>query len=352
MHQLSPYVGKLKTGIASTLIRLYSNAQDVVMDPFCGSGVVPLESALLNRKACANDLSPYAYVLTRGKLESPRRGAAAIKKAERLLGEVAATRRSVDLRRVPRWVRKFFHPETLREVIAAAAILREARDYFLLSCVLGILHHQRPGFLSYPASHLVPYLRDKKYPRETYPEMYGYRDLRSRLLAKVRRAYRNHDPACMLPRRYHKVWQTNAMSLPCKDSSVDAIISSPPYYKALDYARDNRLRLWFLGYRDWKELDAKLTTDPRVYLSQMSTCLAEMHRILRPGKHCVLVLGDVTTSSRTIRTAEVVSELAREATNGGFVIETIHQDYIPEERRSRRGTKTTKCDRMLVMRKR
>ena len=56
--------------------------------------------------------------------------------------------------------------------------------------LLGILHHQRPGFLSFPSSHLVPYLRSRKYPRKMFPEMYSYRELRPRLLAKIMRSYK------------------------------------------------------------------------------------------------------------------------------------------------------------------
>lgn len=66
--------------------------------------------------------------------------------------------------------------------------LRKHNEYFFQACILGILHHVRPGFLSYPASHLVPYLRRKMYPPEQFPKMYSYRDVRSRFLAKVRRA--------------------------------------------------------------------------------------------------------------------------------------------------------------------
>jgi hypothetical protein len=67
LQQLSPYVGKLKSGMVRVLLTLYSQPGEVVLDPFCGSGVVPLEAALAERGAWANDLSPYAYVLTRGK---------------------------------------------------------------------------------------------------------------------------------------------------------------------------------------------------------------------------------------------------------------------------------------------
>ena len=352
LQQLSPYVGKMKSGMAKVLLKLYSEPGDTVLDPFSGSGVVPLEAALAGRRAWANDLSPYAYVLTRGKLETPGSKWVALQRAKELADVVEGDAPSVDLATVPEWVCEFFHPDTLREVLMAFRILRQQEDCFLIACLMGILHHVRPGFLSYPASHLVPYLRKKKYPPNEFPDMYAYRDLRSRLLAKVKRAYRRHMLPVDWEQRQYQVWQANAMSLPASDETVDAVISSPPYFGALDYARDNRLRLWFLGCQDWKELDASLTAKRKVYLPQMRVCLQEIYRVLKPGSYCVLVLGDVERNGKIRRTAEILANLALEATDDGFVVETIYDDRIPDERRSRRKTKTTKFERILVMQKR
>ena len=351
LQQLSPYVGKMKSGMARVLVNLYSKPGDTVLDPFSGSGVVPLEVALAGRHAWANDLSPYAYVLTQGKLETSGSERVAIQRANVLIEAVERDAPSVDLAAIPAWVREFFHPDTLREVLTAFRILRQQEDYFLTACLLGILHHVRPGFLSYPASHLVPYLRKNKYPPDEFPEMYVYRDLRSRLLAKVKRAYRRHMLPVDWEQRQYQVWQVNSMNLPIENATVDAIISSPPYFGALDYARDNRLRLLFLGCEDWKELDASLTANGKVYLPQMAICLAEMHRVLKPGSYCVLVLGDVERDGKTRRTAEILADLAVEVTQNQFVVDTIYDDRIPDERRSRRRTRTTKFERILVMRK-
>jgi SAM-dependent methyltransferase len=351
LQQLAPYVGKLKSGMARVLIGLYSMPGDIVLDPFSGSGVVPLEAVLAERYAWANDLSPYAYVLTCGKLETPGSEKLAIEAAGNLLEAVEKEAPHVDIEEIPDWVRSFFHPDTLREITCAFRILRETQDYFTLSCLLGILQHVRPGFLSFPASHLVPYLRTSKYPPEKYQAMYSYRDLRSRLLAKVKRAYKRHLLPARWEERRYEVWQRNAMNLPIEDGIVDTIISSPPYFGALDYARDNRLRLWFLGCEDWKELDNSLTAKSKVYIPQMSACLKEMDRVLKPGGYCVLVLGDVERDGHTHRTAEILSDLAAETSLGRLVAETIYDDLIPDERRSRRQTSTTKFERILVMRK-
>jgi SAM-dependent methyltransferase len=352
LQQLSPYVGKLKSGMVRVLLNLYSKPGDFVLDPFSGSGVVPLESVLAGRRALANDLSPYAYTLTRGKLETPGSEKKALEKVLPLLEIVERKAPTVDISNIPEWVQSFYHPDTLREILVAFETLKHEDEYFLTACLLGILHHVRPGFLSYPASHLVPYLRKAKYPPETYPKMYAFRDLRSRLIAKVKRAFRHSMLPVSWEKREYKIWQTNSMNLPIADNSADTIISSPPYFGALDYARDNRLRLWFLGCESWKELDATLTANQKVYLPQMSACLREMYRVLKPSGYCVLVLGDVERNGKTHRTAEALAEVATGVSDQGFSIETIYDDVIPDERRSRRNTQTTKFERILVMQKR
>jgi SAM-dependent methyltransferase len=357
-HQLAPYVGKLKSGIVKVLLEEFTKEGDVVLDPFCGSGVVPLEAALLNRHAIGNDLNPYAYVLTMGKLFPPRSLDEALGRARALADQVDAQTLEEDVCKVPRWVKDFFHPRTLREVVVAFRILRQQKDYFLMSCLLGILHHVRPGFLSYPASHLTPYLRKKMYPRDKCPEMYGYRDLRSRLLAKLERAFARPPKMESFFRTHRQVFQENAMHLPLRRNEVDAIISSPPYFGALDYGRDNRLRLWFLGIEDYKVLEKKLTADDGVYVPQMGRCLTEMMRVLRPDGYCVLVLGDVYRNGRTRKTAEIVCHLAAQTEIRGpdgwlysFKTYAILTDEIPDDRRSRRNTKTTKHERVVIMKK-
>ena len=78
----------------------------------------------------------------------------------------------------------------------------------------------------------------------------------------------------------------------------------------------------------------------------MTACLREMDRVLKPGGYCVLVLGDVERDGKTHHTAEILADLALKETNSRFVVDTIYDDLIPDDRRSRRRTKTTKFERI------
>jgi SAM-dependent methyltransferase len=163
LHQLSPYIGKLKSSIAQDLILKYSKPGELVADMFCGSGTVPLEAARLGRRVFASDASIYAVTLTQGKLQAAMTSETALAELEDLL-QCVDSLPVPDLRCVPRWVRAFFHPHTLKEALRFTEFLQRERKYFLLASMLGILHHQRPGCLSFPSSHLVPYLRSQKFP--------------------------------------------------------------------------------------------------------------------------------------------------------------------------------------------
>jgi hypothetical protein len=56
----------------------------------------------------------------------------------------------------------------------------------------------------------------------------------------------------------------------------------------------------------------------------------------------------VDRNGKTRRTAEILADLAVEATQNRFVVDTICDDRIPDERRSRRQTQTTKFERILA----
>ena len=167
LHQLAPYIGKLKSIIARDLILRYSRPGQLVADMFCGGGTVPLEAARLGRRVFASDASIYAITLTKGKLNAPERTNYALETLNEILNCVESLP-VPDLRTIPAWVRAFFHPRTLKETLRLVRFLRRQRHHFLLGSLLGILHHQRPGFLSYPSSHLVPYLRSKSFPKSAY----------------------------------------------------------------------------------------------------------------------------------------------------------------------------------------
>ncbi len=345
-HQLSPYIGKIKSSMAASLVSQFTNRGDLVYDPFSGSGTIAFEAWIAGRRVVANDLSPYANLLTKAKLFPYRCLEDVLRDLDSAHVASASVRRDVDLRRIPAWVRQFFHRETLREIVAWTSVLRRRRRWFLLACLLGILHHQRHGFLSFPSSHTIPYLRLKKFPPSRFPELYEYRSVRDRLEAKVKRAFRrtpNLDFS--IPRA---CFSESADLLPLPER-VDAIITSPPYMRQLDYARDNRLRLWFLGYGDWRGLDRVISPGEDAFLDLMRRCFIKWQATLKPFSYCVLIIGDACSRIDRRELPQTVSRVATQEI-GGYSRVYEYTETIPNNRRVRRGVVGSASETILVFR--
>lgn len=347
-HQLSPYIGKIKSSIARFLIENFTQRRAFICDPFCGAGTIPLEAWSLNRKIIANDLNKYAHILTLAKLFPPASLEIVLSDIEKYDKIVQRNKQKVDLRKVPKWVREFFHKETLRETIAWFQILQKNDSNFLLACILGILHHQRPGFLSFPSSHTVPYLRKKSFPPNKHPQLYQYRSVKDRLIKKAHRAFKRTPK---LNEGIERIcYSEDARNLNFKGQQIDAIISSPPYMRKLDYARDNRLRLWFLGINDSKKVDELISPRETDFIAMMRECLINWKGVLKKNGKCILFLGDNYSKKYKMNLPEVIENVATKEI-GGYVLLFKHISIIPENRRVRRNYKGNKSETILVLRK-
>lgn len=101
LHQIAPYIGRMKTAMARALIQRHTQKGDLIVDPFCGCGAVALEAAANGRRIVTGDWNPYAVLLTRAKLFPPSN----LPAAQRRLREVWKISRKrldkQDLRTVP-----------------------------------------------------------------------------------------------------------------------------------------------------------------------------------------------------------------------------------------------------------
>jgi hypothetical protein len=342
LHQLSPYIGKIKSSIAGELLERYSRRGELVVDPFAGAGTIPLEAVIRGRRVFCSDISPYSRILSCAKLRPPKSLKSAIRASERAIIEAEMLPKP-DLRKIPEWVRTFFHPRSLVDALRFAEIARRPGNEFLMACFLGILHHQRPGFLSYPSSHLIPYLRGSKYPRVDFPEMYSYRELRPRLLAKVERSFKRF----VMPKtRGNKFRQCDVEGVTFP-RFFDSVITSPPYMNALDYGRDNRLRLWFIEPTVNQPIDTQATRRRDAFVAATVSLAKKVEAGLRPRGYCVLVVGDTVRRSFDAHPSQTVREIVGQHARS-LRLRTIISDKIPDVRRSRRTCQGVKTEHFLI----
>lgn len=345
LHTVAPYIGKMRPEIASWAIDSITKPGDLVFDPFCGSGTVLLEAWIKGRDVMGSDLNPYACLITKAKL-NPYKGVK-VSKLESILNSYAASAkvyaRTIDLGLIPDWVREFYHPETLKDLLSWVKILQDKKDDFALACLISLAHHQRPGFLSFPSSHTVPYLRTKNFPLQDFPELYEYRAVLPRLLKKMTRVC-NSLPELDFSRK--RVVHNKDASKVISRRKVDAIITSPPYMGQLDYARDNRLRLFLMGVNEWGELNKVISPSAARFVEQFSICLNSWRKILNHGGKLAVFVGTTTNTTKK-RLDDLVINLINESWDDYKLSEVISSE-IPESRRARKNCKGSTSESLLI----
>lgn len=277
-HSLCSYRGKLKPAIANELINEFTEPGDRVLDPMSGVGTVPLEACLQGRIGIANDLSKLAYVVSRAKVERP--SLESVKKSISDLNNYIKKNKDqfsdneeVKTFGLNKNIVDYFHPETMKEILAARSYYMErdltSADCVVMSCFMHILHGNRPYALSRTSHSLTPYA-----PKGPFL----YKNVIEHLQDKVLRSYKaieNEEP-----------W-TKGESYNCDMVKLsnylkkknDVIITSPPFASSFNFYTQNWLRLWFCGWgrndfdnADMRFFDNLQNKDMDIYYSFFQSC--------------------------------------------------------------------------------
>lgn len=320
LHHTCSRTGAFPPILARYFILRYSDPENLVLDPFSGKGTAPLEACIFGRKGIGNDISPEAFVLTHAMVRPVDLGKALdyIKDLEE-----ATTCLKFDLRTINRNVRLFYDKETLRQILKVRFRLKDQLSdtaFFIKALMCGILHGSSGISLSLPCSH--SFSMSPNYVRNYVKENKLERPLRN-VFDCLRKKARNvlKDDLLKIKGEAHNL---DARKIPVESSSVDLIVTSPPYMNKQTYAWDNWLRLWFLGF-DYKQIRKGLfrTGSTKKYVEWMSVFAEEMFRILKHDSACFMVIGDVKIGDRYIETARILVEPFE---NVGFKVHNIIDD--------------------------
>jgi DNA modification methylase len=124
---------------------------------------------------------------------------------------------------------------------------------------------------------------------------------------------------------YSEIKEGDARKLPLDDSSMDGILTSPPYSIALDYVKNDRHALEALGLDLEGIRDGFIGVRGRpkdkvsIYNKDMAVAYREMYRVLRPGKFCTIVIGDATVDEKRLPTVKNTISTCK-----GFGFKLVH----------------------------
>jgi hypothetical protein len=116
----------------------------------------------------------------------------------------------------------------------------------------------------------------------------------------------------------------------------------------LDYGRDNRLRLWFLGIEDYKYLDKINPSSIQDFEFLLERTLKNLKYSLKQNAFCIFILGDVHKSENPIDTCSMFQEIALNKV-GGFKVVEIIEDRIPDIKRTRKNGQKIKLEWINIL---
>ncbi|MDP9151718.1 MAG: site-specific DNA-methyltransferase [Myxococcota bacterium] len=323
VHGFHTYPARMHPVTAARLVAAASQAGQMLLDPFCGSGTVIVEAMIAGRQVTGTDLNPLAIRLAR--LKTTPRGKAACHEIVAAAQSIAAMadqrreQRAGSSRSYPREDVAAFDPHVLLELDSLRAGIGGLRGGTSGSNVREALELVLSAILL-KVSRKTSDTSDARAPRRIaagYPARLFARkaDELSRRLAEFA-ALLGPDAT---PSR---VTVDDAARLrTVAAGSVDAVVTSPPYVATYDYLAHHALRM------RWLEIDARelhagemgarrryATLDPRAahdaWSRELDATLREMSRVCRKGGRIVLLVADSAVRGEALRADSMVAAVA------------------------------------------
>lgn len=299
IHEIS-YRACFKPQLPRFLIKILSLPKDLIYDPFSGRGTTVIEAGLLNRNVISNDINPLSKILAKPRLNVPN-----LKDIEERVNKIPIKEdieNDLDLS-------MFYDKKTEREILSIRQYLIEKKskneeddvDRFIRMVATNRLTGHSKGFFSVytlPPNQAVTQESQIKIniKRNQKPT---YRDTKLRIIKKTESLFRNLTK--------NQIDNLNsagekAVFLTCnagetdeiEDNSVQLTVTSPPFLKVVQYAKDNWLRCWFNSI-DAEEISKKITMEKNVedWSKVMSDVFIELYRITKKGGWVAFEVGEV-----------------------------------------------------------
>lgn len=253
-HSLHEYKGRFYPQLAKSFMN-YAGIKkgDTVLDPFSGSGTTLVESFLFGANAVGIDINPIAFLLAKAKVKSlllKSKDLFVIRKAFDNLKEESGWKRiSVDSYKQTvdiEYLKSWFPENNLKKIIAIQEIIRSLHNEIYQLFTMVVLSNLLRDY-SYQDPSQLRIRRRQDAPPENLIEMFK-KNLTKQIENLEKFQSVNRFKLTSNVHTYLGDIRTLMKSAGLKHSSIDAVITSPPYATALPYVDTDRLSLFAFGF--------------------------------------------------------------------------------------------------------
>jgi predicted DNA-binding transcriptional regulator AlpA len=238
-----------------------------------------------------------------------------------------------------RAIPEYFHPGTLSDILTARKFMAEHRDLspewaWTMTCLLHILHGNRPYALSRRSHPVTPFAPTG--PTE-------YRSLIDKLREKSERGLNAERPAQFLPGQ--SALADVLEGWPAEVRTVDAIITSPPFFDSTRFYMSNWMRYWFCG---WERED--FDSEPSRFVESLQRLNLDVYsQVFKRFREHLNATGVVVMHLGHSRKCNMATELARRAEPLFAVAEVFSEDVTHCEKHGVRDKGTVTAHQYLVL---
>lgn len=247
--RLGPWYAMFPMQFALDSIEKYTKRGDAVLDPFMGRGTTLAAATMLGRNSAGIEINPIAWIYAQTKMH-----VADEQKVRERLNEIAELAMRETITILPEFFEWCFCETVLKFLLTARRELdwcNSVVDRTLMAIILVDLHGKESVSLSNQMRQtkaMAPgYSVDWWKKREMRPR---HTDPKSLLEAKITWRYRHGSP----------VHKTQSLALHGDSTEIllnvqpiapfKLLLTSPPYYKIINYNYDQWIRRWMLGGPD------------------------------------------------------------------------------------------------------